>query len=105
MSLSVAEQMAVAVLKGDMDAARMLADKLVDDIQNGVNELLPVKQIKTSVKNIRVAVYFPVTVDGHQVGVDLDNTREAVREWLEEGGPLVLLGADRIELYELPEKK
>lgn len=98
--MTTAEHMAMAVLQGDMTAARALADMLLEDIDKGV--LIPhTKKITSDINKVRVVVFFPCQIDGIDVEIDQDGLRDAIENWITGGGPLVLVGADRLELYEL----
>lgn len=100
---SLAESMALAVLKGDLAAARALADLLLEDWKGGARELPPIRRLSADSGRLRVIVYFPLMVGDAEVDLDVDGVREAVRAWLDGGETLLLQGADRVELYELPE--
>lgn len=104
MNLSTYEVMALEVLKGNLSAARALADRLVEDEALGVF-LPPVNRITCHASKLRVAVYFPALIDGREFIVDADSMSGQIEDWLSplhEPAPLMLVGAERIELYELP---
>jgi hypothetical protein len=104
MSLSTAELMAVQVLKGDMGAS--------DQINEGHVTIGTVHRITVDKSRIRVAVFMKDPQDPNTV-VDVDSVYEAVNRWLSHNPgippvlwpnvyPLVLVGVDRIEIFELP---
>src|SRR5688572_4784577 len=100
--LSTAERMAIAVLKGDLDAARLLATLLIDEYQEGAVPLPPVQRLKVSIDRVRCILYVQNEPD---IEPDSQDRLNAVfREWMS-GERLVLglVGVERVELYELPE--
>ncbi len=101
--LTTEEEMAVEILKGNMTAATALAQKLCDDMAAGVR-LPPINKITCDVSKLRVVVYFPSRIDGEHVEIDTAGTQEGLDNWLNGSAdnPLILQGAERIELYELP---
>lgn len=105
MDLSTAEVMALEVLRSkgrDMLVARALADKVQEECSQGIH-LAPVHKITTVDRNkIRVVVFFGKEVLRGEVEIDIPAAVRAVHNWLDSGGPLMLVGVDKIELYELP---
>jgi hypothetical protein len=102
--MSTAERMAVAVLKGDYDAARMLATLLIDEYQEGAMFLPHVQRLKVSVDRVRCILYARNEPD---IEIDSQDRLNAVfREWLSGERPVLgLVGVKRVELYDLPEPK
>lgn len=102
--MTTAEAMAVAVLKGDLTAARALAEHLTEEYATGW-PVLPVHKITCSPDRIRVAVFLREGTD--EAAVDWEMLRTSIRSWVshdvDPGDALVLLRVERIELYELPE--
>ncbi len=90
--------MAMAVLRGDLAAAKGLADYLVNEAQGIV--LPPIKEIigiHTDPDAYRVALF----IENPDVEIDRDLVDEAVESWLRRGGTLVLQGISRIEIYKV----
>lgn len=103
MSLSVAEQMAVAVLRGDVDAARALADHLLNELQAGAVRIKPTRKVTVTSDRIRVCLFFPLGTDVAGTLADDQNLQANVEAWLDSGQALVLVGATHMEVYEMPE--
>lgn len=99
--LTLEEEMALAVLRGDMVAARALADRLTEVINTDGQQLLPTKEIKIGSDNLRLIVY---VADNHELTQDVFNSLlEGTGKWLRgEIDSLVLVGVDRIEVYQFP---
>lgn len=97
--MTTAEAMAVAVLKGDLTAARALADLLVETVDRPA--VLPVRVVDVPAARVKAVVYVKPFVgrDEHAAVI------EAVTRWLSDGRyrTLSLDCVERIELYELPE--
>lgn len=101
--MTTAEQMALEVLRGDLVAAKALADLLLENVAHGEVPILRIKTLTVSdPSRLRVVIYF---------GKEYELTREMierteviVKNWLRANGSTVLLiqGVDRIEIYELP---
>lgn len=102
MALSVAEEMAIEVLKGNMATAKALADKLCEEVNQGIH-LPPVSRIDTvDVRNLRCVVYYSLEV-AREALIDTVATKQAIENWLTNPGThLILVGVERIELYVLP---
>lgn len=100
--ISQAEAMALAVLRGDMAAARALADHLMEEYNAGSREIPPVKKLVVNRKNLR-AVFRTYESLGADVLIDVDQLRSAYEAWVDDGGCLILIGC-HIELYELENK-
>lgn len=97
--MTTSEEMAIAVLRGDLGAAAALADSLREQAEEGLLTIPPVKRVKVSVGRFHVVAY----VSNLDAEVDVHGFRGSVEDWIREGGVLVCQGIDRIELYELPE--
>ncbi len=107
--LSTAEAMAVAVLRGDMEQTRLLADHVLLDCYGGGRQskrIVPhVRKITTDVSRLRAIVYLK---DGpHRQYDEIRRVNEVWRQvwarWLADTTqPLVVSGVDRVEIYELP---
>lgn len=107
------ERMCLEVLKGNMEEAYALKDLLEEhrrerDAPGRVREFAPVRKITVPVDRLRVVVYFPLDHRGHAFDIDTDQVNQLVTGWLaqpqgEMPTPLLVNGADRIEIYELPE--
>ncbi len=103
MNLSTAQQMALAVLMGDLDAALPLADCLLEEHGRGGRKLVPVHKVTCSLDRVRVVAYVDHRL-GTDVIVDREGFRNEVQNWLHgEHNPMALKGIDRIEVYEMPE--
>jgi hypothetical protein len=99
---STAEQMAIAVLRGDYTSAKALADLLQQEMADGAVPIPLVRKITCSLDKLRVCVFFPADSD---VVIDRQGMRDAIGAWLESRRPdqaLLLYGATHIELYEMP---
>lgn len=106
---TTAEQMAIAVLKGDLVAARVLADSLLEDCRGADAALPKVTKVTCDWSRLRVVVYVKDEVARNPDGYEFDRraTEEAIFGWLRGRRPesaevLVLAMIDRLELYELP---
>jgi hypothetical protein len=106
--LTVEQYMAVAVLKGDMTTARILADKLCEHWAAGQQILTPVQIIDCPIERVRVAVFWDWKAisdpDWNIHRQPDEDIASAVRNWLEHGTVITFAGIERIELYQLPEK-
>jgi hypothetical protein len=103
--VTTAEVMALAVLKGDLTAARALAESLMEDYEANGHELPPVTKITAPIEKVRVAVYLSSDeTDQRLIPDELQAVRENVLNWLRgDANILIMTGIDRIELYELPD--
>ncbi len=102
--LTTAENMALAVLRGDMIAARQLADYLLESYSGGAVEVPAVKKVTCERDRLRVVVYLK---EGNSPESDEEYhaAQQFVNHWLaNENNPLILNGVDRIELFELPKE-
>ena len=100
--MTTAEQMAVAVLKGDLDAARALATLLTEQYAAGGRELLPVKVIGEG--TIKSITYYKHTPRDKE----LDEEARGMQRWLSDPNTQIIQCGpyiDRIELYEFPKEK
>ncbi len=96
-TINTAEQMAIAVLKGDWDAARQLADLLTEHVDGNTNVIPPVKKLTCTIDKIRVVLF----ADDPDADFDRETTEAAVAAWLRGERVLALRGIDRVELYEI----
>lgn len=98
--MTTAEAMALAVLKGDIIAARQLADVLLEQYSQGHFEVPPLKII-TDHSRVRVVLYLK---DNFQA-VDVIELSTIIRDWLSPNNTnspaLSLIGVDRMEIYEV----
>lgn len=99
-----AELMAVAVLKGDYKAALLLADEVTETVARDPElRIPPVHRVTvTDRSRLRVVVYASQPPDGGEPILDTDSLINGIEDWLTNGGPLMLYGIDRLELFELP---
>lgn len=104
--LTTEEEMALAVLRKDMTAARQLADKLMEEYAEGGVLRLPVtRKITVPMDQIRVIIYVDeVGVDGEDIEIDQAAIRTAINNWLRNGSAIVLRYVKRVEIFEMPEK-
>lgn len=103
--MTLEEEMALAVLRGDPAAARALADRLCENERAGVLSIAPVKEITVPFDRVRVIVQFPLEDrNGNEVMVqDPETMKRAVEDWLRNGTTLAILGAVSVRVYQLPE--
>lgn len=98
------ERMAVAVLKGDLAAARQLADLLCEGLQGGAVELPPVRRLSVDAGRVRIAAFISpeVAILSREDALAI---RHNLRNWLTGTADeiIILHGISRVELYELPE--
>jgi hypothetical protein len=100
--MTLEEEMAVAVLKGDKAAALALADRLQENRAAG---MVTIKSLKQHIGEydkgqIRVAVIYPL--EPAYAEIDWRGVEAAVKKWIEDDTPLVINGNPRIEVYILP---
>lgn len=100
MNLTTAQEMAVEVLLGNVAAARALADKLVTEVMEGAVQVMPTRRVTVEENRVRVVLY--VREDQNEAVVDMPRCLEDVENWIRHGGPLVLTGIERMDVYELP---
>jgi len=108
--MTLEEEMAVAVLKGDKAAARALADRLCETIKESGHQLPPLTLFPSpNAKDVRVAIYYDIEA-AQRLNFEFSNSPEdrdrlnlAVQNWVSQGGVLQLLGVSRIEVYAFPE--
>lgn len=99
--MSTAEQLALAVLKGDNGAMEMLLDSLLQDRKSTAGILTPIHKITVDRKRLRVVAYVSESL-GADVLLDRDHITSSVAAWLDGiTSVLILQGFSRIELYEL----
>jgi hypothetical protein len=98
----LAEQMAIAVLKGDISAAQALADLLSEQVNTTKCQIPPVHRLTTSKDKLRVVFYFKDGVGPDDI--NFTNVERVVNQWLDgqSGRPLYLTGVDKVEFFELP---
>lgn len=100
--MTTAEAMAIAVLKGDMVAARALADHLCETEVNREKQLLPVKTFKVESNDIRVIAFVEPSLV-NDVRLNEAGLRHSFKRWLSgEDRTLALTGFSHVELYEFP---
>lgn len=101
MNLTTAQKLALAVLMGDVEAALPLADCVLEEHGKGGERLEPVRKVTCSLDRVRVIAYAE-----DKDGIWDDVAFEAiVQSWLRgERASLALIGVDRIEVYEMPER-
>jgi hypothetical protein len=96
-----AEQMALAVLKGDVVAAAALADMLMMSVDSREVRMPPVSRINIPVERIRVAVTLLPDATA-----TLAEAREAsyrpIVAWLRGNDKILFLKGLKIDLYEMP---
>ena len=99
--MTIAEQMAIAVLKGNMVEALVLADHLLEEYNNAKGFYLPkLKEIPYNLDNIRVVLFMRSDIEHDQI--DFGGTERALRSWLRGGdNPFILVGVERMEIYEI----
>lgn len=95
----LAERMAVAILKGDWAAARAAADLLSETCSDGAVRVPPVRRLSVDAARVRVVLYVNESCSVGPEGYELLSRH--VNDWLSAGRPLVLVGIDRVEVYEL----
>ncbi len=97
--MTTAEQMAIAVLKGEMDTARILAAMLLDNAPLDATQQPAIKgRLTVNRGKLRVVLF---AKDG-DVTWNYEETQREVRNWLDgRSSCLCLHGIDRIEFYEL----
>jgi len=102
-NLSDAERMALAVLRGDLDTARALADHIINDLQ-GTVKVIVVERNKINLQSGRVRCLIFVKDDAAMDEDERANLIRAVSRFMTgETNILGLTGIDRVEFYELPE--
>lgn len=94
--------MALEVLRGNMTAAKAIADWL---FVTHANALItpPVQRLSVSVDRVKVVLFMDDRVASEEWLLDEEGTRKAVKNWLADTShkPLILVGVERIEVYEL----
>lgn len=99
---TTAEEMAVQVLRGNMQAARGLADYLCEHVYaDGGQEVKPAPVV-VPVGDVKVLVYF----DDENEMYDAVGVEAAVREWLTDPTrhSLGLVGVRKVEIYSFPKE-
>jgi hypothetical protein len=110
--MTTAERLALAVLKGDKDAVAALWDAVGEEhgfYEGGVRGqiLVPIRRLKIDApaERLRAFVYLREGLDPTEEWVE--RMEQGIEEWMR-GDSLhaaIVLGIERIELYELPEFK
>lgn len=100
--MTLEEEMALAILRGDAAAACALADLLCERRAAGGTPILPIKKIGTPPDRLRVAVFLKAGIEA--IDIDGEAADATVADWLAgRQKAVVLQGVSRIEIYELPE--
>lgn len=100
--MTTAELMALAVLRGDLDAARGLADHLMNDLEGTKVHLPAVKKFPMDLSKLRFVFYADTGCSGN-VQINRQSLLQGVEEWLRgDTQVLGLIGVERMEVYELP---
>lgn len=94
--------MALAVLRGNLEAALPLADLLLESHCNTDRKIEPIKNITCSLDKLRVLVFLDYDRWSDASTEDVNRLQAAVMEWLNGSPVLVAVGIDRIEVYQLP---
>jgi hypothetical protein len=97
--MTTIEQMAMAVIKGDLEMARGLALLLIDEY------LLPNTRVVSAGKRLKAVVYLK---DGNPTEAEMQRITTKVRQWLDDPESKIAVSPahiDRIELFEFPEEK
>lgn len=103
-ALTIAEQLAIAVLRGDTSAIGPMVDHLAEQYGAGAKEIRPLANTQLSqVDKGRLRAIFYVKGNLAGESINLNGVMNAYAGWLYYGEPLVLVGIDRVEFYELPE--
>ncbi len=97
--MTTAEQMAIAVLKGDMTAARALADLLCDEVNIGSRVHKPNKVVGNH-RHYQCIAYLKDTAENIEDKNVAYGVRISLEEWVEQGGVLMLREVDRVEIYD-----
>lgn len=96
--MTTLEEMAIAVLRGDIATARALADSLREEHSEGMMELPPVTKLKCDVGKLRIVLFA-----GPDAIFNTERTEQAVKDWISgKNAALLLTGVTKIELYEMP---
>jgi hypothetical protein len=102
--MTLEEEMVMAVLRGDMVAAKALVDILTDK-NIDIRSIPPVKQLIVNVDRIKALV---IMREGHPLTQEkFDELGRGIREWLREDNRnaelslITLHGVERVELYEI----
>lgn len=100
------EQMALAVIRHDWTAARMLADMLMENSDAG--QSVPVvpkgRLVRSGTADLKIVVFLKDDVTMHMMGTEERHAwDDMIREWVEDGGTSVLTleHVERIEVYEV----
>lgn len=96
------ETMAVAVLRGDMTAARALVDHLQEEVFiPGTQIITPTRKLSVNTDKLRMIIFLRQGID--EVDIDRESIQHAIQNWLDGSvhEALILQGVDRVEMYEL----
>lgn len=103
-ALTIAEQLALAVLRGDASAIGPMVDHLAEQYGGGGREIRPLKNTQLAqVDKYRLRAIFYVSDKVKDPTINLNGMLNSYNGWLYYGEPLVLVGIDRVEFYELPQ--
>jgi hypothetical protein len=102
--MTLDEEMAMAVLKGEKHTALILAQKLMEEHVAGRIELPPVTTMEIPAGRKKLIVMFDVeSLDG-SVDIDFASVREACHRWLHGDSDILgLIGARSVHLFVEPE--
>lgn len=100
---TLAEAMALQVLKGNYEAAARLAEAVLAERMTDGLYIPPLKTIVHSVRveNIRATFHTYPSLGG-DVEIDVPALEAAFKHWVE-GGPLLILVGMWMDLYQLPD--
>lgn len=97
--LSSAESMAIAVLRGDLAAARALADMLVNECKDGLVPVPSIRRLTTDVRRLRFLVQTP----SDRPSPDHEHIQRCLHDWLATDSSLITMPDDwELHVYELP---
>jgi hypothetical protein len=104
-TLSTAEALAVAVLRGDLDAVAPLLDHLTELSTSDGRRLVPVRSLVVdSPERLRAVMYTEPGMDLSYLEGEREHFQRLWQEWLAGDTPaLALTGIARMEVYEIPE--
>jgi hypothetical protein len=107
---TTAEQMAIAVLRGDMVAARALADYIMEDLNSTSEPVKPLEyRLPLDVKDLRAVLYLDESYENpseEDLSRVMDRETFAFERWISgEMKVLVLPPGVRMELFTLASQK
>lgn len=97
--MTTEEEMAVAVLKGDLASAKALADWLVNDSPLAYVTIPPLQKLEVAANEFRAVLYVDSILEMNESQIDA-HLREA-KNWLLNGKVLILQKGIRVELYQV----